>query len=152
MRNKLLLALLVLFVSVSIIGCGKDNAAKPKNLKTKLTTNGKYVILTWEVKGTNVDDCIVYMRESNQKTVVHAAITPAPADWKVTYDAALNETVNKDVTKWSAVATIDFGGFGLDSINGMKVNFGVRTVSWAGATISDMSNIVWDKEEYTLKK
>jgi hypothetical protein len=173
MKNKILiLALLVVFVSVSFMGCGGDS---PKAIKAKDITVEPYsisitgdalgpvdngYILRWEAKGKNVADYIIYAKKEDNASVkdVGTIVTN-----EVTYTSGSNVfdyggyspryTKNDNFDKWNGIISSDSFTTELPTSPRTYADydgdyyFGVRTVSIDG---NDYSKIVWTKEKYTI--
>jgi hypothetical protein len=140
MKNKfLILALLVIFVSVSFIGCGGDSPKMVKEIT--VTQNGSDGwILSWEAVGKNVVGYQVLGKMEDKATV----ITLKYGDNERIITTAGGGSINTDPDKYYAyVDRINYNVY----ISG-SYYFGVRTFS----TETDYSNIRWTKDKYALVK
>jgi hypothetical protein len=156
MKNKsLILAILVIFVSVSFIGCGGDSPKMVKEIKVTTASDG--YILTWDAVGKNVLDYEVFAKQEDKASIFRIASGLGDMMYSggeigfsgvVTNQMAftivgnyLIPTANSDTDKWYAVIYKE----NLVPKNG-KYYFGVRTIS----TTADYSNIKWTKDTYDL--
>jgi hypothetical protein len=142
MKNKvLILALLVVFVSVSFIGCGGDNPKKVKEVKVQQVGAEGY-ILTWEAVGKNVAGYQIVAKLEDKSSIfeLYTLVTN-----QATFQSVLGGLIalpNTEADNWTALITMYDGPiFGTYSYY-----FGVRAYS----TIEDYSNIRWTKDKYTL--
>jgi hypothetical protein len=136
MKNKvLILALLVLFVSVSFMGCGGDSPKIVKEVKVDKITGG--YILTWDAVGKNVTDYMVFAKLEDTSSIFPMTQGSNTKKWD-----GSKFVKNDDADKWTAYIDDEDG-----PVTGSKSYFfGVRTLS----TMDDYSNIRWSKEKYAL--
>jgi hypothetical protein len=170
MKNKILiLALLVIFVSVSFMGCGGDS---PKRIK-EVTVTPKTIpavkigdveispaiegyILSWEAKGKNVITFEIFASLEDKASIFELSAS-ARNDITVTgpgsttygdtifyYSDGSSGPANSDPDKWSVWVSKE----NYSVMPGTKdYYFGVRTMSWT----DEYSNIRWSKDKYALK-
>jgi hypothetical protein len=138
MKNKILiLALLVVFVSVSFIACGGDSPKKVKEI-TVIPVGSEGWILSWEVKGKNITDCQVVGKMEDKATI---EILTHGDNRSILTATGGSPNSNPDV--WYAFVDKEDYYY----ISG-DYYFGVRTISAAG----EYSNIRWTDSKYSLVK